>query len=109
MKTIKRLYPSQVRAWRFEPEKLRIDRAEPMQPAYVRAARFLRMLLASSHDGDVLVVGHGVTNSLILCAAAGVPVSEAGNYAQSNGSIAVIRANSRTVVSIGEWENEPAR
>ncbi len=108
MKTLKRLYPSQVEAWRFEPEKLRIDRAEPPQDAYIRAARFLRMLLETPLIGNVLVVGHGVTNSLILCAAAGAPIGDAGKFAQSNGSIAVLHAQGRMVISVGELNDEPA-
>ncbi len=108
MKTIQRLYPSQVEAWRFEPEHLRIDGAERLQDVYVRAARFLRMLSATSLDQNVLVVGHGVTNSLILCAAAGAPFCEAGKFAQSNGSLAVICAHARTVHSIEGLEDEPS-
>lgn len=105
---INRLYPSQVEAWRFEPERSRIDCAEPMQAAYIRAARSLKMLLRMSFEENILVVGHGVTNSLILCAAAGAPIGAAGKFAQSNGSVAVLRAQDYVVISIGELNDEPA-
>lgn len=84
----------------FEPDRLRLGGAERLQDAYTRAARFLSTLLESGPDQDVVVVAHSVTNSLILCAAAGTAIRQIGKFAQPNGSVMVLRTRGRTIISM---------
>jgi phosphoserine phosphatase len=100
MKAIQHQYPGLLGVWRHEPDRLRLDRAERLQAAYTRASRFLATLLDSVFDQDVAVVGHGVTNSLILCAVMGKAIRRAGEFAQPNGSIIVLRTRGREIVSM---------
>jgi phosphoserine phosphatase len=100
MKAIQYRYPGLLAVWRQEPDRLRLDRAERLQDAYTRTARFLPTLLESALDQDVLVVGHGVTNSLILCAVAGTAIKHVGKFAQPNGSMMVLRTHGRNIVSM---------
>lgn len=106
LKAIERLYPGQLAIWRLEPDRLNLERGERLQDAYYRAARFLSGLLKSALEGDVLVVGHGVTNSLILCAAAGTAIGRMEEFFQPNASIAVLRTERRTIVSIEGLKDE---
>jgi broad specificity phosphatase PhoE len=106
LKAIERLYPGPLAVWRFEPDRLLVENGERLQDAYCRAARFLSGFLKSRLEGDVLVVGHGVTNSLIQCAAAGTAIGRIGEFAQPNASIAVLRIQRRAIVSIEGLKDE---
>ncbi len=106
LKTIERRHPGRFAVWQLEPDRLLLEGGERLHDAYCRATRFLSGLLKSALDGDVLVVGHGVTNSLILCAAAGAAVGRIWEFAQPNASIAVLRVQRRAIVSIEGLKDE---
>lgn len=106
MQTIERRYPDQLAVWRLEPGRLCLEGGERLQEAYGRAAHFLSSLLKSALERDVLVVGHGVTNSLILCAAAGTAIGKMGSYSQPNGSIAVLHTRRRAIISMEGLKDE---
>ena len=100
MKAIEQLYPGQLSVWRSEPDRLRLDRSEPLQDVCHRASQFLSSLVKTTLREHVLVVGHGVTNALILCAATGTPIRSMGQFAQPNGSIAVLRTQGREIIAL---------
>ena len=106
LKTIERRHTGQYAVWQFQPDKLLLEGAERLQNAYRRASRFLSGLLEVASDRDVLVVGHGVINALLLCAAAGSGVKRIWEFPQPNASIAVLRAERRTIVSIEDLKDE---
>ena len=106
LKTIERRHPGRFAAWQFEPDKLLLEGGERLQDAYRRAARFLSGLLKAASDGDVLVVGHGVINGLLLGAAAGTGVKRIWEFPQPNASIAVLEAKQHRVVSVRGLMNE---
>lgn len=100
VKAIQDRYPDLLAIWRHEPDQLRLERAERLQDAYMRTTRFLSTLLDSALDRDVVVVGHGVTNSLILCAVTGTAIRRVGEFAQPNGSTIVLRTRGRMIISM---------
>jgi len=100
MKAIQDRYPDLMAVWRQEPDRLCLDRAEPLETVYARTIRFLLGLLGSAVDEDVVVVGHGVTNSLILCAVTGLAIRRLGEFVQPNASTTVLRTHSRSIVSM---------
>jgi broad specificity phosphatase PhoE len=106
LKTIERRHPGPFAVWQLEPDRLILEGGERLRDAYCRATRFLSGLLKSALDGDVLVVGHGVTNSLVLCAAAGAAAGRIWECAQPNASIAVLRVQRRAIVSIEGLKDE---
>ena len=106
MKTIEKRFPDEVATWRCQPDRLRIKEGETLQEVYARATRFLSNLLRSAIDRDVLVVGHGVTNSLILCAGAAMPIGKMDAFAQPNGSVAVLHSRRGKIVAIEALQNE---
>jgi phosphoserine phosphatase len=95
-----RIYPEQLGIWRSDPDRLKLDGAERLQDAYARASRFLSRLLGTAPEKDVLIVGHGVTNSLMLCAAAGAPIRNMRRFSQLNASVVRLTTRGRTITSI---------
>jgi len=106
LKTIMQRHPSQFSVWQFDPDRLFLERAEQLREAYRRAARFLSWILKRVPNGDVLVVGHGVINSLLLCAATGRKVGRIWEFPQANASLAVLRTHRRTIVSAEYLKDE---
>lgn len=100
LKTIIQRHPSQFAVWRFDPDRSFLEGAEQLREAYRRAARFLSWILKRVPNGDVLVVGHGIINSLLLCAATGRGVGRIWEFPQPNASLAVLKTQRDTVVAI---------
>lgn len=106
LKTIMQRHPSQFSVWQFDPDRLFLEGAEQFREAYRRATRFLSWILKRVPNGDVLVVGHGVINSLLLCAATGRGVGRIWEFPLPNASLAVLRTQRRTIVSVEDLKDD---
>ncbi|MGH9772873.1 MAG: histidine phosphatase family protein [Candidatus Acidiferrales bacterium] len=98
---IGRRFPPGLACWRTNPEKLRVENAEPLQRAYSRASRFLLQVIGMVSRGDVVVVSHGVIIALMVCAAMGSSSARVWDFPQPNACIQAVRIHRR---QIGAWE-----
>lgn len=73
---------------------------EPIDLAYARVSRMLQRLLAASRGSSVVVVGHGITNALLICAATGQPSRQFDMYRQPNGCVGVLWFSRTGLVSL---------
>jgi broad specificity phosphatase PhoE len=97
---IARRFPTAVTGGQIRPEAFESGGGEPLAAAYRRASSALRRLLSVPAARTIVVVGHGVTNALIVCAAVGHPVDQIARYAQSNGQPHLLRFQRRTLVAL---------
>jgi phosphoserine phosphatase len=81
---IRQRFPLGLAYWRTSPEKLRVEKAEPLQQAYCRASRFLCQAMEMASRTDLIVVSHGVTIALLICAALGSPLEHLWAFPQVN-------------------------
>jgi phosphoserine phosphatase len=86
-----RRFPDAFATWRFSPDKLAMTACETLEAAYRRSSGVLCELVAANLSADVLIVSHGVTNALLVCAALGVPLSEIGRLPQGNGRVTMMK------------------
>lgn len=80
-------FPLGLACLRTSPQKLRVENAEPLQHAYSRASRFLCQAIEVARRADLVVVSHGVTIALLICAALGSPLESVGAFSQENASV----------------------
>lgn len=97
---IARMSPGAVVDGQLQSESLDVSGGEAIDAAYMRASFALRRLLAGPPQSSVVVVSHGVTNALLVCAALGNAPTRMGEYMQPNGFVHVLRFRRRTLVSI---------
>lgn len=81
---IGRRFPEMVSHEQLRPVAFDRSGGEPPAAVYRRASSVLADLLAAHVGGSVVVVGHGVTNALLWCAATGVPLSRFHDCLQPN-------------------------
>lgn len=86
--------------WKWSPERLRPRSGEPLETVYRRSTRVLCRLLASDTSQNVVIVGHGVVNALLLCSALGIPIARVWDFPQPNGSIYVLRSKGKEISSV---------
>lgn len=72
---------------RTGPEKLRVENPELLQQAYSRASRFLCPAIEVARRTQLVVVSHGVTIALLICAVLGSPLAFVPTFSQSNASV----------------------
>jgi broad specificity phosphatase PhoE len=97
---IARRYPEEFAMWQSAPDRLKISDGETLKKAYQRASRFLLQLIREMLMGNVLVVSHGVSNAMMLCAALGAPRSRMVTIPQPNLQVHVIRFQGREVTGV---------
>jgi broad specificity phosphatase PhoE len=97
---IARRLPVEYATWRFSPDRLRLSAGETLEAVYRRSSAVLSELVVSKISGDVLVVSHGVTNALFVCAALGLPLSEVCKFSQGNGCVTVLKVNRRQITAV---------
>jgi phosphoserine phosphatase len=97
---IQRRLPVEFATWRFSPDRLRLPAGETLEAVYRRSSAALSELIAANISGDVLIVSHGVTNALLVCAALGVPLSEICRFSQGNGCLTTLKVNRRQITAV---------
>ena len=97
---IARRFPAEFATWRLSPDKLRLPALETLEAVYRRSSAVLSELIASNISRDVLIVSHGVTNALLVCAALGMPPSEIGSFLQGNGRVSVLSVNRGQITAV---------
>ena len=80
-------FPDAVSEGQLHAESVDASGGESIDVAYARASRVLRRLLAVSPGGSMVVVGHGITNALLICVATGQPSRQFDAYRQPNGCV----------------------
>jgi broad specificity phosphatase PhoE len=80
-------FPGAVTEGQLNPESIDAGGGESIAAAYARASRALRRLLAVSPGSSIVVVGHGITNALLICAATGQPSRQFDAYRRPNGCL----------------------
>jgi broad specificity phosphatase PhoE len=98
--TIARMCPGAVIDGQLQPEALDVSGGETLAAAYRRASTVLRRLVAGASAFPVVVVSHGVTNALLICAAVGTIPAHMGQYTTPNGCTYRLRFRRRTLVSV---------
>lgn len=101
-------FPLGLACWHTNPEKLRVENAEPLQQAYSRASRFLLQVIGMVSMGDVVIVSHGVIIALMVCAAMGSPSARVWDFfPQPNACIQAIRIHRRQIAAWETLDNGP--
>ena len=91
---IRRTWPREFAAWAENPEEAVFPGGESVSEVRERLRRGLEML-ASRHEGRVLLVGHKLINRLVLCIVLDLPTRGIWRVEQSNGAINVISHGER--------------
>jgi broad specificity phosphatase PhoE len=97
---IARRYPGAVIDGQLQPEALDGSRGETLAAAYSRASTVLRRLIAAAPAFPVVIVSHGVTNALLICAAVGEIPAHMNQYTQPNGCTYRLRFQRRALVDV---------
>ncbi len=97
---IARRFPEEFAMWQSAPDRLKISDDETLKKAYQRASRFLLHVIRGKLKGNILVVSHGVSKAMMLCAALGAPLSHMVTIPQPNLQVHVIRSQGREVTGI---------
>jgi phosphoserine phosphatase len=87
IREIRQRFPLGLARWCTSPEKLQVENAEPLQQAYRRASRFLCQAMEMASRTDLIVVSHGVTIALLICAALGSPLERLWAFTQPNACV----------------------
>jgi probable phosphoglycerate mutase len=85
----------------LQPEALDAGGGETLASAYIRASTALRRLVATSRTAPVVVVSHGVTNALLMCAALGEAPVRMDQHTQPNGCSYRLRFQRGVLIDVG--------
>lgn len=98
-------YPVEYRAWRQQPEALKMQLAEgpfyPVRALWEQATQFWQSLLAEQAGRTLLVVAHSAVNRALVGSAIGLGPESLNRLYQANGGISVLNFT-------GPW-GEPAQ
>jgi len=97
---VERRMPVEFATWRFCPDRLRLPASETLEAVYRRSSAVLSELVAANISGNVLIVSHGVTNALLVCAALGAPLSGICRFAQGNGCVTLLKVVRRQIMAL---------
>ena len=97
---IERRFPAEYATWRLSPDRLRLPACETLEAVYRRSSAVLSELIASNIWEDVLIVSHGVTNALLVCAALGMPLSDICKFPQRNGRATMLSVSRRHITAV---------
>jgi probable phosphoglycerate mutase len=98
--TIARMCPGAVIDGQLQPVALDVSGGETLAAAYRRASTVLRRLVAAAPAFPVVIVSHGVTNALLICAAVGKIPAHMDQYTQPNGCTYRLRFRRRALVNV---------
>ncbi len=88
-------YPEIYRVWEESPHKVRIPGAETLEDVRGRITRGLKTIFLEHRGGIVVIVSHGLTNKVLLCAVLGVGNSHFWKVKQDNGAVNVFKYTER--------------
>jgi len=84
-------YPDIFRVWEVTPEKVEIPGAETLDEVRERLMRGLNAILSEYPEETVVLVSHGLTNKVLLCAVLGLDNSHFWKIKQDNGALNVFK------------------
>ncbi len=87
-------YPEDMEKFFKEPDKLRVNNAEPFIETQGRAFSAFQKIVEESHAKKfqhIVIVAHGAINRLILCKILEIPVRNMWKFAQFNTAVNIIR------------------
>ncbi len=84
-------YPEVYRVWETAPQKVRIPEAETLKEVRVRLLAGLKKIFHIHPDGTVVLVSHGLTNKVLICAILGLDNSHFWKVKQDNGAINIFK------------------
>jgi broad specificity phosphatase PhoE len=88
---VRSTYTDLFRLWESHPERVEIPGAETLQDVRKRMTAGLDAILSENPEGTVVVVSHGLTNKVLLCAILGLDNSHFWKIKQDNGAINVFK------------------
>jgi broad specificity phosphatase PhoE len=98
--TIDRACPGAVLNGQVHTAALHVSGGETLAAAYCRASSALQRLVSSSRAAPVVVVSHGVTNALVMCAAVGIDPAHMNRYTQPNGCAYRLSFRRRVLITV---------
>lgn len=84
-------YPDIYEVWETRPEKVEIPGAETLTEVRKRLLGGLNDILSKHPKGTVVIVSHGLTNKVLLCAVLGLDNSHFWKVKQDNGAINIFK------------------
>jgi broad specificity phosphatase PhoE len=84
-------YPEIFQVWESRPEKVAIPNAETLSEVRQRLVAGLNEVLSRHPEGTVVIVSHGLTNKVLLCAVLGLDNSHFWKVKQDNGAINIFK------------------
>jgi broad specificity phosphatase PhoE len=100
LSTIARSVPGVVVEGQLHPDALNRSGGETLAAAYDRASAVLRHLVSGWPAAPVIVISHGITNALLMCAATGMAPTQIARFTQSNGCIHRLLFRRRVLVAM---------
>jgi broad specificity phosphatase PhoE len=84
-------YPEIYRVWEESPDKVRIPGAETLEEVRERITGGLKRILWEHTEGTVVIVSHGLTNKVLLCAVLGMGNAHFWKVKQDNGAVNIFK------------------
>jgi broad specificity phosphatase PhoE len=84
-------YPDTYEIWETRPEKVEIPGAETLADVRKRLLDGLNDVFSKHPEGTVVIVSHGLTNKVLLCAVLGLDNSHFWKVKQDNGAINIFK------------------
>ena len=84
-------YPDLFRVWLSAPQKVEIPNGETLSQVRKRLVSGLEMLRSLHQEGTVVIVSHGLTNKVLLCAMLGLHNSHFWKVKQDNAAINIFK------------------
>jgi broad specificity phosphatase PhoE len=88
-------YPEIYRVWENNPDKVKIPGAETLDGVRARSIQGLKGILREHNEGTVVIVSHGLTNKVLLCAVLGMGNSDFWKVKQDNGAVNIFKYTER--------------
>ena len=88
---VEKRYPSLFRLWLTAPQRVRIPNGETLARVRRRLLSGIEYLFGMHGDGTVLIVSHGLTNKVLLCAMLGLYNSHFWKVKQDNAAVNVFK------------------
>ncbi len=92
---VRRAYPECYELWTHNPAEVRFPEGESLREARARVEEGMEWLWDRHAGETIVVVGHKVTNRLVLCLALGLPLAGIWRIEQFNGAINLVQRDER--------------
>jgi len=84
-------YPEVYRVWETAPQKVIIPEAETLEDVRARLLAGLKKIFYIHPESTVILVSHGLTNKVLICAILGLDNSHFWKVKQDNGAINIFK------------------